>query len=111
MEGLDAVAVVDVEIHVQDPQTVAPRPGNGEGHIVVDAETARPSPHGVVEPAARLVGVLHVSAQDRLDGPDRTTGDCGRRLVHAGEGRVVARTDARLGGRPGSAENRRTAAM
>ena len=90
VDRLDAVAVVDVEVHVQDAQAVAPRPGDRERRVVVDAEPRRPVGHRVVEPAARVEGVLDVAAQDRLDRPERATGDHRPGLVHPGERRVVA---------------------
>ena len=42
VDRLDAVAVVDVEVDVQDAQAVAPRAGDGQGRVVVDAEPRRP---------------------------------------------------------------------
>ena len=87
VDRLDAVAVVDVEVDVQDPQPVAPRPGDRERRVVVDAEARRPVGHRVVEPAARVEGVLDVAAQDRLDRPERAAGDRRARLVHARERR------------------------
>ena len=79
VDRLDAVAVVDVEVDVQDAQPVAPRPGDRERRVVVDAEPRRPVGHRVVEPAARVEGVLDVAAQDRLDRPERAAGDRRRR--------------------------------
>ncbi len=37
-ERLRAVAVVDVEVHVQNPVTGVACPGHGQCHVVVDAE-------------------------------------------------------------------------
>ena len=97
VERLDAVAVMDVEVDVQDAQAVAPGAGDGEGGVVVDAEARRAIGHRVMEAAARVLGVLDVAAQDRLHRPERPAGDGRRRLVHAGERRVVAAVaDARL---------------
>ena len=69
VDRLDPVAVVDVEVHVQDAQPVAPRPGDGQRRVVVDAEPRGPVGHRVMEAAARVEGVLDVAAQDRLDAP------------------------------------------
>ena len=54
----------------------------------------------MVEAAARVEGVDDVAAEDRLDRPERATGDGGGRLVHPGERRHVAE--------PGDPEGRRT---
>ena len=48
------------------------------------------SRHRVVQPAARMEGVLDVAAQDRLDRSQRPTGHRRAGLVHAGERRIVA---------------------
>ena len=89
--------MVDVEVDVQDPQPVAPGPGDRQGRVVVDAEPGRPIRHRVMQPPARVLRVLDVAAQDRLDRAQRPTGDGRRRLVHAGERRAVAAlADARL---------------
>ena len=47
--------------------------------IVVDAEPGRAVGHRVMEPAARVEGVLDVAAEDRLDRPERAAGDHRRR--------------------------------
>jgi hypothetical protein len=141
VERLDAVAVMDVQVDVEHAQTVAPRPGDRQGHVVVDAETARPRPHGVVQPAAGVVRVLDVAAQDRLDRPDRTarnraaascmpakagsspgpmpawrSGGIGREAAHRGD--VVGRVEPLelvvgrgLGRQPGSAPTARSSSI
>ena len=56
VDRLDAVAVVDVEVHVQDAQPVTPRPGDRERRVVVDAEPRRsigPSRDGGRRPGGR----------------------------------------------------------
>ena len=98
VDGLDAVAVMDVEVDVQDAQTVASRSGDGQRRVVVDAEPGRAVGHRVVEASARVERVLDVAAQDRLHRPDRAARDrrCG--VVHPRERRIVAaRPDPRLG--------------
>ena len=90
VDRLHAVAVMHIEVDVQHPQPIPPGPGDREGRVVVDAEPGRPLRHRVMQPATRMLGVLHVPAQDRLDGPQRASGDRRRRLVHAGEWRAVA---------------------
>ena len=97
MNRLDAVTVMDVEIDVQDAQTVQPRPGDRQRRVVVDAEARRPRRHRVVEPAARMERVDDVAAQDRLDGPNRPAGDGRGGIVHAVERRVIAGPDPGLG--------------
>ena len=90
VDRLDAVAVVDVEVEVQDAQAVVPRPGDRERRVVVDAEPGGAVRHRVMEAAAGVEGVLDVAAQDRLDRPQRPTGHRGTGVVHPGEGRIVA---------------------
>ena len=90
VDRLDPVAVVDVEVHVQHAQPVPPRPGDRQRRVVVDAEPRGSVGHRVMEPAARMEGVLDVAAQDRLDRPDRAAGDHRPGLVHPRERRIVA---------------------
>ena len=98
MDGLDAVAVMDVEVEVQDAQAVPPRAGDGEGRVVVDAEPGGAVGHRVVEAATGMVGMLGVAAQDRLHRAERAAGHRRRGLVHVRERRVVAAIpDPRLG--------------
>ena len=96
MERLHAVAVVHVQVHVQDAQAVVAGSGDPQGDVVVDTESAGSRGHRVVQPTAGVVGMVDVAAQDRLHGPDRAAGHGRRRLVHARERRVVAGPDARL---------------
>ena len=66
-QRLDAVAVVDVEVDVQDAQPLGPRPDDRQRRVVVDAEAPRLRRHRVVEAAARVVGVVDVRPrEDRL---------------------------------------------
>ena len=60
MDRLDAVAVVDIEVQVQDAQAVAASAGDRERRVVVDAEPGRPLGHRVVEAAARVEGMVDV---------------------------------------------------
>ena len=109
VDRLDAVAVVHVEVDVQDAQSGAACPRDRECRVVVDAEPRGTGRHRVMEPAARVEGVLVVAAQDRLHRPDRPAGHRRPRLVHAGERRVVAAlADARQ--RAAERRRRRTAA-
>ena len=90
VDRLDAVAVMDVEVDVQDAQPVGASAGDRERRIVIDAEPARPVAHRVMQSAARMEGVLDVAAEDRLHRRERAAGDRCRRIVHAGERRIVA---------------------
>ena len=81
---------MDIEVDVQDAQAIPPRPGDRQRRVVVDAEAGGPVGHRVVEAAARMEGMVDVAAQDRLDRPERATGDGGTGLVHPAEGRIVA---------------------
>ena len=97
VDRLDAVTVVDVQVDIQDAKAVAACACDGQGGIVVDAEPGCAVGHRVMEPAARVEGMLDVAAEDRLDRPERSAGDHRPGLVHPGEGRIVAAlADARL---------------
>ena len=99
-QRLDAVAVMHVEVDVQDPQSVAAGAGHRQRHVVVDAEAGCTVAHRVVQPAARVEGVLDVAAQDRLHRPQRSARHHRTGLVHVPErGHVAAFGDPR-GGQP-----------
>ena len=61
MEGLDAVAVVDVEIDIHDAMPGIPGARDRQGDVVVDAEAGCASGHRVVQPAGRVEGVLDLA--------------------------------------------------
>ncbi len=97
VDRLHAVAVMHIEIDVQHPQPIAPGTGDRERRVVVDAEPGRPIRHRVMQPTTRVLGVLDLPAQDRLDGPQRPAGHGRRSLVHVREGRAItALADPRL---------------
>jgi hypothetical protein len=59
--------VVDVDVHVGDPLDAAlEQPGDGDGRVVVHAESRSPIGHGVVQAAGRIEGVLGRSLEDLL---------------------------------------------
>ena len=89
--------MVDVEIEVQDAVAGVASQRDRQGHVVVDAEARRATGHGVVQAAARVEGVKRVARQDRGHGRQGASCDRGRRLVHAGKGGIVARSDASFG--------------
>lgn len=98
-QRLDAIAVMDVEVEVGDAQAVDPNcPLDGDGEIVVEAETRSPIGHGVVQ-AAREVhgpgGRPGGYGVDRGDGGAHHPED---RLVHVGEDGVVSRAEAEVVG-------------
>ena len=88
--GLHPVAVVRVDVHVGDPLgALSQQPGDRDRRVVVNAEPAGVGGHGVVH-AARDAGP--VLSRARPDSAGRGQGPPGhqrRRLVHAGEDRVV----------------------
>jgi len=90
VDRLHAIAVVDIEIHVQDPQPVTPCPGDRQRWVVVDAESGRVVGHRMMQPAARVEGMLDIAAQDGFDRPQRSTGHHRPGFVHASERRIVA---------------------
>ena len=88
--GLHPVAVVHVDVDVGDPLRALPeQPGDRDRRVVVHAEPARAAAHRVVQPARDARAML------RRAGPDRTGRRQGRsrhqrrRVVHAGEYRVI----------------------
>ena len=89
VDRLDAVTVMDVEVEIEDAQTGRPSTSDRQRWIVVDAEARSAIAHGVVQPAAWMEGMLHVAADDRVHRPDGAARHGRRRVVHAGEGRVV----------------------
>ena len=82
--------MVDVQVHVQDAQSVAPCPRDSERGVVVDAEPRGAVRHRVVQAAAGMERMLHVAPKDRLHRPERAAGDHRPGVVHAGERRVVS---------------------
>ena len=100
MDRLDAVAMVDVEVDVQDPQAGPSGGRDGQARVVVDAEPGGPSGHRVVEATAGVEGMLDVTPQDRAHRPERPAGHGGRRVVHPSEWRhVAARRDPETRGK------------
>ena len=98
MEGLDAIAVMDVEVDVHDPHALAACERDGQRRVVVDAEPGGPGRHRVMQAAARMEGMLDIAAQDRAHRRDRPTRHHRPGLVHATERRhVTVLGDARLG--------------
>ena len=77
---LCAVAVVHVEVDVKDPMAGIARARHTERNVVVDAEAAGSCRGSVVQPAARMEGVLDLASQDAVNGVDRAAGDGRRRL-------------------------------
>ena len=97
-QRLDAVAVMHVQVDIQDPQSVAAGAGHGQRHVVVDAEAGCTVAHRMVQPAARVECVFDVAAQDRLHCPQRSACHHRTGLVHMPERRhVAALGDARRG--------------
>ena len=88
--GLHPVAVVRVDVHVGDaPGALPKQPGDRDRRVVVDPEPARAGGHRVMH-AARDAGPMLDRA--RPDGTGCGQGGPGhqcRRLMHAGEDRVV----------------------
>ena len=112
VDRLDAVAVMDVEIDVQDAQAVGTRPRDREGDVVIDAEPRCRRAHRMVQPAARVERVVDVPAQDGLHRPDGPARDHRTRIVHPQEWRIVGPVaDPGRGPPNGATENRRTISM
>ncbi len=84
-------------------------PGDRDGRVVVDAEAAGTLGHRVVQPARRIERVLRAAAEHGLGGDDRGAGHARGRLVHVGEDRIVAGTEAEPPPRPWLARARRHA--
>jgi hypothetical protein len=90
VDHLDAVAVMDVEVDVEDAEPGRPGPGDRERDVVVDAEPRGTVGHRVVEAATGMERADRATLEDRVHRPKRAAGDGSRGLVHAGERRVVA---------------------
>ena len=90
VDRLDPVPVVDVEVDVEDAEALVPGGRDGQRDVVVDAEAGGPRRHRVVEPAARVIGMVDIAPDDRLDRAERAAGDRRRCLVHPLERRDVA---------------------
>ena len=63
---LHPVAVVDIEVDVEDPQAGPSSSRDRQCRIVVDTEARRPVGHCMVKATARVEGMLRLSAQDRF---------------------------------------------
>src|SRR5690606_29201264 len=88
--GLDAVAVVDVDVDVGDALgAVLQQPRDRDGGVVVDAEPAGGAGQRVVQAAGDVEGVLGAPGPHRLGRGDGRARDQGGRVVHADEHRVV----------------------
>ncbi len=101
-DALDAVAVVDVDVHVGDPLgALVEQPADRDGCVVVDAEATRPVGHRVVQAAAEVHAVLDLAAPDRRGEVGAALHDAGAGLVHPDERRVVLGAEAavEVGGR------------
>ena len=93
--GLDAVAVMDVNVEVGDAAgAVVEQPGDGDGGVVVDAEAAGIAAHRVVQAAGNVGAVLGRAGPDGPGGCERGAGDEGGCVVHAGEDGVVCGAQA-----------------
>ena len=99
--GLDAIPVVHVDVHVGDPlRTLLQQPADRDGRVVVDAEAAGRPPHGVVQAAGHVGPVRGLAGPHGRGRGQRGPGHQRRRLVHAGEDRVVRGAQAVRTGRP-----------
>ncbi len=94
MDRFDAIAMMRVEVDIHDPQAGPTGRRNGQGHVVVDAESGGAARHGVMETAAGVERVRNIATEDGLEGTQRAAGHGRRGLVHTRERRHVARADA-----------------
>ena len=94
-DGLHAIAVMDVHIHVSDAFRALPQqPGDRDRGIVVDAEAGGGVRHCMVQATGDVDGVLSGTGPDRLG--CRDGGTCNERAcgMHAFEDRIVGRAEA-----------------
>src|SRR3954468_15229392 len=80
---LNAVAVVDVDVDIADPlAAVVEQPTDGNGNVVVDAETAGVTRHRVMESTTDVARALRVTGPDPPSRLDTCHRDPGRDLMH-----------------------------
>ena len=90
-DRLDAVAVVDVDVHVRDRvHAVVEQPRDRDRGIVVHAEPGGPRRHRVMQASGGVEGVQDRAVADGLGRDERGTRHERTRLVHVREDRVVA---------------------
>ena len=79
---------VDVDVH-HPLGALGEQPPDRHRDVVVDAEAAGPAGHRVVQPAGDVGGMADLALPDHPGGLEGGADDVARRLVHAGERRVV----------------------
>ena len=93
---LHAIAVMGVDVDVEDPQTrmLLPRDGDSDRGVVVDREASRPAPVRVVHAAGDRERAQLPSGEHLLDRPHRASAGQRRDVVHPGVDRVVLGAEA-----------------
>src|SRR2546426_348050 len=95
VEGvLDAVAVVGVDVHVEDAEAARLEVEDREDRVVDVAEPRRAPGQRVVEAAGEVEGARRLAARDQLGGQQRAAGAEPRSVPEPGEHRIVARAEA-----------------
>lgn len=95
--GLDAVAVVHIDVDVKDAESLFDEMLDSDYGIVEDAEPGCAVAHGVVVHAAGGDEcVFGLAAEDAFGGEHRATGGEGGVAIHAGAWRVVAGAESKL---------------
>ena len=107
---LDAIAVVDVEVHVEDPEPLGSSPYHGERDVVVDAEARRPVRHRVVEPTAGVMRMERAAGEDRLHAASEPPATAAAASCMPAKDGLSARPIPMVPVPDGSAESLRTAA-
>src|SRR5438105_283738 len=92
--GLDAIAVVGIEVEVQHAcLSFAQRGGNRDGRVVVDAESGGLVTQGMVESARRMECVLEGTVEHAMYGVQAATSNVRRGSVHPDKRRRIARPE------------------
>ena len=95
--GLNTVAVVHVDVDVEDAESLFDEMLDSDYGIVEDAEPGCAVAHGVVVHAAGgYECVFGLAAKDAFGGEHRATGGEGGVAVHAGAWRVIAGAESEL---------------
>ena len=95
--GLDAIAVVDIDVDVEDAEALVDEMFDGDHGVVEYAEAGRAVTHGMVVHTARGdEGVFGLAVEDAFSGEHDTSGRECSVSEHAWARRIITRAEAEL---------------